>query len=158
MKNQKMTDESQSRSGTAGIITAAPITTHEQLEAAYQAAIRGRHISEIPAILALRNLGLEALSRTCPDCKGAGTVPAMTTHLGEDDHPYDAECPKCGGTGAVSERGNNDAALIVNNLRAEWEKRLGAGGEFWDGYNSFAEEAVKALSGEKPEIPQGEKG
>jgi hypothetical protein len=39
-----------------GIITADPITTQEQLEAVYQQAIRGRHISEIAPVLALRNL------------------------------------------------------------------------------------------------------
>lgn len=42
-----------------GLISADPITTHEQLEAAYQQAIRGRHIDEIAPILALRNKALE---------------------------------------------------------------------------------------------------
>lgn len=52
---------------TIGIITAEPIISLEQLEAAYQSAIRGRHVSEIPPILALRNLALDALPRLPPN-------------------------------------------------------------------------------------------
>lgn len=48
--------------GGVGIISADPITTHEQLEAVYQQAVRGRHISEIAPVLALRNKALDALS------------------------------------------------------------------------------------------------
>lgn len=49
-------------SSSIGMITAEPITTHEQLEAVYQQAIRGRHISEIALVLALRNKALDAFS------------------------------------------------------------------------------------------------
>jgi hypothetical protein len=45
-----------------GIITADPITTQEQLEAVYQQAIRGRHISEIAPVLALRNRAFESFA------------------------------------------------------------------------------------------------
>lgn len=44
----------------AGIITAEPITTYAELEAAYQKAILGRHISEIAPVLALRNKALDS--------------------------------------------------------------------------------------------------
>ena len=48
-----------------GVIEATPITTSEQLEAAYTLSIKGRGLSEIESIraaLALRNLGLDALA------------------------------------------------------------------------------------------------
>lgn len=45
----------------------------------------------------------------CPACKGSGEVREWTTHLGPDDYSFDAECPKCGGTG-TSTADNGDPA------------------------------------------------
>jgi hypothetical protein len=40
-----------------------------------------------------------------------------------------------------------ECARKVAALRADWEKRLGKGGEFWDGYTSFAKACLKAIMG-----------
>jgi hypothetical protein len=40
-----------------------------------------------------------------------------------------------------------ECARKVAALRADWEKRLGKGGEFWDGYTLFAKACLKAIMG-----------
>lgn len=57
------------RTDAIGVITADTINTLSELENAYQRAIRGRHISEIAPILALRNKALEALKSASKEGK-----------------------------------------------------------------------------------------
>ena len=48
------------------VLTAPPITTSDELEAAYQAACVGRTLEQIRPVLALRNLALDALLQSPP--------------------------------------------------------------------------------------------
>lgn len=60
----------------------------------------------------------------CSECKGAGTVSAMTTHLGPDDHTYDAECPKCGGSGICAASAIEPRGTIARDaMRYRWLRR-----------------------------------
>lgn len=40
----------------------------------------------------------------CQGCNGSGTIRAMTSHLGPDDHEFDQCCPACQGTGSADLR------------------------------------------------------
>jgi hypothetical protein len=57
---------------------------------------------------------------TCQSCKGSGEVMEMTQHLGPDDYEVPINCPKCGGTGAVS-LGDVDATPLTDALDNELE-------------------------------------
>lgn len=58
----------------------------------------------------------------CLGCNGAGSVRAMTSHLGPDDYEYDEECAACNGSGSPHLKDTLESVGVI--CHPQWPSRL----------------------------------